>query len=116
MSSSDSDVASSGNRSKMAQTDRASPLFHNMSHVSNQTTIPESYYLIGVENYETWAFRMKIVLLRDNLYDYCITASSSPILEQEHIGRRQAMSTINGSVKEGVAIKLLKRSKDPHEC
>jgi hypothetical protein len=36
-----------------------------MSHVSNQTTIPEAYHLTGIDNYGSWAFRMKnIVSLR----------------------------------------------------
>lgn len=72
----------------MAQSDSTSLVSHNVLHVSNQTTIPESYHLIGVENYGTWAFRMKNVLLRDNLYDYCITAPRNPMPEQERIGRR----------------------------
>jgi hypothetical protein len=31
-------------------------------HSSHLTTIPEAYHLTGIENYGSWAFRMKNIL------------------------------------------------------
>jgi hypothetical protein len=86
-----------------------------MSHVSNQTTIPEAYHLTGIDNYGSWAFRMKNILQRDGLYDFCITPPNNPVTEAERKGRQAAMSAINSSVKGGVALKLLKRYSEPHD-
>jgi transposase InsO family protein len=87
-----------------------------MSHVSNQTTIPEAYHLTGIDNYGSWAFRMKNILQRDGLYDFCITPPSNPVTDAERKGRQATMSAINSSVKGGVALKLLKRYSEPHDC
>jgi hypothetical protein len=84
--------------------------------VNNSTTIPEAYHLTGIEKYGNWAFRIKNVLLRDGLYDYCVTALNNPIPDLERKGRQAALSAINNSVKGGIALKLLKRYNDPHEC
>jgi hypothetical protein len=86
------------------------------SHISNQTTIPEAYHLVGIENYGSWAFRMKNILMRDSLYDYCISPPSEIVSDQERRGRQAAMSAINSSVKGGVALKLLKRYSEPFDC
>lgn len=118
--SSDSEVTCSVQQTKvtaqgkMAQID--TPIISRNISVSNQTTIMESHRLTCVENYGTWALCMKNVLLRDNLCDYCTNPPSDPMADQEYIGRRQAMSAINWRIKGGVAIKLLKRYKDPFGC
>ena len=82
----------------------------------HQTTIPEVYHLIGIENYGSWAFRMKNVLLRDGLFDYCSVPPSQDMSEHERKGRQIALSAINSSVKGDVALKLLKRYFEPFEC
>ena len=86
------------------------------NHSNIQTTIPDLYHLVGLENYSAWAFRMKNVLQRNGLYEYCITVLSQVMAANEKKGRQLALSTINGSVKGTVAIKLLKRYTDPNEC
>ena len=86
------------------------------NHSNSQTTIPDLYHLVGLENYGVWAFRMKNVLQRDGLYEYCITAPSQTMSENKKKGRQLALSVINGSIKGNVAIKLLKRYTDPNEC
>jgi hypothetical protein len=53
------------------------------SHSNSQTSIPDLYHLVSLENYGTWAFRMKNVLQRDGLYEYCITAPSQVVSENE---------------------------------
>ena len=86
------------------------------SHSNSQTTIPDLYHLVGLENSSAWAFRMKNVLQRDGLYEYCITTPSQVMSDNEKKRRQLALSAINGSVKGNVAIKLLKRYTDPDEC
>ena len=49
------------------------------------------------------------------MYEYCITAPSHVMINNEKKGRQLALSAINGSVKGNVAIKLLKRYTDPNE-
>ena len=85
-------------------------------HSHTQTTIPDLYHLMGLENYGAWSFRMKNVLQRDGLYEYCINTPSQVMMENEKKGRQLALSAINASVKGNVAIKLLKRYTEPHEC
>ena len=53
--------------------------FLGSSPTSHQTTIPEVYHLTGIENYGSWAFRMRNVLLRDGLFDYCIVPPSENV-------------------------------------
>jgi hypothetical protein len=86
------------------------------SHSGHFTTIPEAYHLTGIENYGSWTFRMKNILQRDGLFDFCVTARTNPTPELERKGRQAAMSAINSSVKGGVALKLLKRYSDPFDC
>ena len=50
---------------------------------------------------------MRNVLLRDGLFDYYTVAPSPNMTECERNGRQVALSTINGSVKGDVALKLL---------
>ena len=59
---------------------------------------------------------MRNVLLTDGLFDYCTVAPSQNITDLEKKGRQVALSAINGSVKEDVASKLLKRYSEPYEC
>ena len=119
MSASDSDIESQsqevdGERVAMAQ--NAQTTFQTTNHSYSQSTIPDLYHLVGLENYGAWAFRMKNVLQRDSLYEYCITAPSQVMSENEKKGRKLALSAINKSVKGTVAIKLLKKYTDPNEC
>jgi hypothetical protein len=86
------------------------------NHSNTQTTILKLYHLVGLDNYGTWAFRMKNVLQREGLYEYCITAPSQVVTDAERKRRQLALSAINGSVKGNVAIKLLKRYTDPNKC
>jgi hypothetical protein len=86
------------------------------SHVTNHTSIPKAYHLVGLENYGSWAFRMKNILQRDGLYDFCINTHNNPMPDPERKWRHVAMSAINNSVKGGVALKLLKRYSEPFEC
>jgi hypothetical protein len=86
------------------------------THVSNQTSNPEVYHLLGLENYGSWAFCMKNILQRDGLYNFSITAPSTPMLDPERKSRQAAMSAINSSVKGGVALKLLKCYSEPFDC
>ena len=80
------------------------------------TSIPEVYHLTGIENYSSWAFRMKNVLMRDKLFVYC-SVPSNPFMEDvERKGRQAALSAISGSIKGDVALKLLKRYSDPFHC
>jgi hypothetical protein len=53
------------------------------THVNNQTSIREAYHLLGLENYGSRAFRMKNILQRNGLYDFCVTTPSAPILNPE---------------------------------
>jgi hypothetical protein len=57
------------------------------SHVTNQISIPEAYHLIDLEIYGSWTFRMKNILLRDGLYDFCINTPSNPMPNPERKGR-----------------------------
>ena len=77
------------------------------------TTIPEAYHLTGIEIYGTWAFRIKNILQRDDLFDFCIIAPTNPLLEQEKKSRQATMSAFNNSVKGGIALKLFKCYLEP---
>ena len=57
------------------------------NHSNNQTSISNLYHLIGLEYNGAWAFRMKNVLQRDGLYEYCITAPSQIMTDNEKKGR-----------------------------
>ena len=98
----------------MAQ--NAQTIVQTTSHSNSQTTIPDLYHLVELENYGAWAFRMKNVLQGDGLYEYCITAPSQVMSENEKKRRQLVLSAINGSIQGNVAIKLLKRYTDPNEC
>ena len=69
-----------------------------------------------IENYSSWAFRIRNVFLIDGLFDYCTVAPSPNMIERERKGRQVALSTINGSVKGDVVLKLVKRYFEPFEC
>ena len=80
------------------------------------TSIPELYHLTWIENYSSWSFRMKNVLMRDGLFLYC-SVPPNPFMEDvERKGRQAALSAISGSIKGDVALKLLKRYSDPFHC
>ena len=68
-----------------------------------------------MENYGIWAWRMKSVLERDELFVHCTKPTSSTMSDVEKRGRVQAMSALNGSSKNTV-YKLMKRYRDPYIC
>ena len=59
---------------------------------------------------------MRNVFLKDGLFDYCTIASNQDMTDRERKGRQVALSAINGSVKDDVALKLLKCYTYPYEC
>ena len=71
---------------------------------------------LGPLPYGSWAFRMKNVLMRDGLFDYCTVAPSHIMNNVERKGGQVALFAINSSVKGDVALKLLKRYSDPFDC
>ena len=58
---------------------------------------------------------MRNVLLKDNLYQYCVTPPLVPMTTKEKQGRTQALSAFNESVKNA-AIKLLRKYWAPFDC
>ena len=103
------------NPSMTKRTNTASVLVTRISS-NHITSIPELYHLTGIENYSSWAFCMKNVLMRDDLFEYCSKRPTPFMGNAERKGRQAALSAINGSIKGDVALKLLKRYFDPFDC
>ena len=80
------------------------------------TSIPELYHLTGIKNYGSWAFKIKNVLMKDGLFDYCTVAPNHIMNNVERKDREAALFAINSSVKGDVALKLLKSYSDPFDC
>jgi hypothetical protein len=74
---------------------------------ANDTFIHESYHLNGHSNYGIWAYQMKHVLERNNMFTYCITLSSGMMTMREVVGRKQTMSAFNSNAKN-IRRKLMK--------
>ena len=103
------------NPSVTTRTNTTSLLVTGMSS-NHITSIPELYHLTRIENYSSWAFRIKNVLMRDGLFEY-YSVPPTPFMDNvERKGRQTALSAINGSIKGDVVLKLLKRYSDLFDC
>jgi hypothetical protein len=65
----------------------------------NDTSIHESYHLDGCLNYEVWAYQMKHVLEKDDLFTYCTNPPNIIMVMTKIIERKQTMNTLNSNVK-----------------
>ena len=48
------------------------------SSTTQDLLLPETYHLIGIENYNEWAFRMMNILKREGLFKYFISPLKHP--------------------------------------
>lgn len=97
---------------------RAQPEAPVTSHQPYQTrdcSIPEQYHLEGPDNYEIRAYRMKNMLQRDGLYQYCTNPPLIVMTASEQLGRSSALTTINNDA-ENAGLQLMKRYKEVHLC
>lgn len=53
------------------------------SNINTYTIISKIYYLIGIKNYESWKFKMKNILIKNDLYDFFINAPNLVMNEKK---------------------------------
>lgn len=65
----------------------------------NDTSIHESYHLDGCLNYEVWAYQMKHVFEKDDLFTYCTNPPNIIMVMTKIIESKQTMNALNSNVK-----------------
>lgn len=75
--------------------------------------LPETYHLIGVANYNEWAFTMMNILKRGGLFKYCTTPPQAPLLEADERIRILVMRALNSNAKH-LALCVIKRFHDAY--
>jgi len=65
----------------------------------NDTSIHESYHLDDHLNYEVWAYQMKHVLEKDDLFTYCTNPPNIIMVMTKIIERKQTMNALNSNAK-----------------
>jgi len=67
---------------------------------ANYTSIHESSHLNGHSNYGAWAYQMKHVLERNDMFTYYINPPNGMMTMTKAVGRKQAMSAFNSNSKK----------------
>ena len=80
------------------------------SSTTQDLLLPETYHLIGIENYNEWAFRMMNILKREGLFKYFISPPQAPLLEtdgeDQNLGNESTQ--VNNNAKH-LALCVMKR-------
>ena len=66
---------------------------------SGDGLLPESDHLTSMDNYGLWAYRMKNILKRDELFTWCMHAPSIFPIAVEEKGRELALNSLNNNAK-----------------
>jgi hypothetical protein len=80
-----------------------------------EISLPETSRLDGAQNYQIWSLRVKRILVRYRVWQFCVTPRSRIMTEEELEGKELARDIMLESVKDSVAT-IVERFADPYEC